>query len=147
MSLSGSVIRKRRLIVSLAVLLLLSTVPRSIYAQDGQITHIVRQGETLTSIANRYHVSVNAIISANHLTDGDSLYIGERLIIPGTASQGVQSKPSQDTTAAPGTYVVQPGDTLIGIADRFGVSVDQLMAANKLTDPALVQIGRVLTIP
>ena len=38
--------------------------------------------------------------------------------------------------AFPGTYVVQRGDTLIGIAQKYGVSLDQLMVANKITDPA-----------
>src|SRR5258708_34361543 len=87
MSLSGNAFNKRRLIGFLLTLLILSISPYSTFAQDGPITHIVRQGETLTSIANRYHVSVNAIIAANHLQDADSLYIGERLVIPGTGAR------------------------------------------------------------
>src|SRR5262249_11422673 len=110
------------------------------YAQEGTV-HIVRDGETLTSIAQRYHTTVDALIVANHLADGNALYVGERLVIPGTAPQAVPAKSS------PGTYTVQSGDTLIGIANQYGLSVDQLMAANKLTDPSLVRIGQVLKIP
>ncbi len=110
------------------------------YAQDGTV-HIVRDGETLTSIAQRYHTSVDALIAANHLKDGDNLYVGQRLLIPGTTTRQVTVKSS------PGTYIVQAGDTLIGIANQYGISVDQLMAANKLTDPSLVRIGQTLKIP
>lgn len=49
--------------------------------------------------------------------------------------------------AAPESYVVAPGDTLIAIAQRFGLSVSSLMEANRLKSPHLLQIGQVLLIP
>jgi stage VI sporulation protein D len=44
-------------------------------------------------------------------------------------------------------YVVQAGDTLSAIAERFGVTVDELVAANNLTDPNVLQVGQTLVIP
>ncbi|MBO9314185.1 MAG: LysM peptidoglycan-binding domain-containing protein [Chloroflexus sp.] len=44
-------------------------------------------------------------------------------------------------------YVVQVGDTLSAIAERFGVTVDELVAANNLTDPNVLQVGQTLLIP
>src|SRR5260370_422092 len=117
--------------------------PQASHAQSGSLTHIVREGETLTSIANHYRVSVYALIAANHLDNADALYVGERLIIPVDVPQGAP----QTGQSAPGTYTVRPGDTLSGIADQLGVSVDQLAAANKIADPSLVQVGRVLKVP
>ncbi|MBC7261163.1 MAG: LysM peptidoglycan-binding domain-containing protein, partial [Chloroflexi bacterium] len=45
------------------------------------------------------------------------------------------------------TYVVQPGDTLYGIAARFGKNVWDIIAANNLSDPYWIWVGQVLTIP
>lgn len=47
------------------------------------IQHVVARGHTIQAIAHRYHVTVKAIIEANHLRDGRHLKIGETLIIPG----------------------------------------------------------------
>jgi LysM repeat protein len=52
-----------------------------------------------------------------------------------------------ETSAEPTLYVVQSGDTLISIAGRFDVSLDDLMRANDLTDPDYVQVGQQLVIP
>jgi len=50
-------------------------------------------------------------------------------------------------TVPPVTYTVKPGDTLSGIADLFGVTVDDIVRANNLADPNSLQVGDVLTIP
>jgi LysM repeat protein len=51
------------------------------------------------------------------------------------------------TPTPSGLYTVQPGDTLGALAERFGVSVDEIVAANNLTDPNNVLAGQVLIIP
>src|SRR5262249_55318898 len=116
-------------------------------AQSGGLIYTVRAGDTLTSIANHFGVAVGAIITANHLKDPNAIMVGMQLVIP-IASKGASGQSSaQSTQSAPGTYVVQRGDTLIGISNKVGVSVEQLMAANKITDPSMIRVGQVLTIP
>jgi LysM repeat protein len=140
--------------VLIALLIIVGAVsfalPRASFAQDSGAVHIVRDGETLTSIAAHYHTTIYVLIAANHLKDGDALYVGERLVIPAaqsaTGSSGLAA-PAASPGTSPGTYVVQPGDTLTRIADQLGVTIDDLMAANKITDPALIRIGQILKIP
>jgi LysM repeat protein len=129
-------------------LLVLALLPVYLaYAQGGTRTHVVRENETLTSIAKRYGVTVEAIIEANKLKDPNAIVIGQTLIIPSNnPSNGAPNQPAQPPSP-PGTYTVQPGDTLIGIAGKLGVTVEALMAANKITDGAVIQIGQVLKIP
>jgi LysM repeat protein len=47
-------------------------------------THVVTKGETLTSIAKRYHVSLDALLQANHISKQAPLQVGQRLVIPST---------------------------------------------------------------
>ncbi len=83
--------------------------------------HAVQEGETLTSIALTYDVTVEAILTVNALENGDFLQIGQELLIPGGTGEEV-----------PGMYTVRLGDTLRGIAGDFNTSVAEVAAANRL---------------
>lgn len=75
-------------------------------------------------------------------------------VIIATHNPGVSTTPPPTpppvvsvVSQAAGGYVVQPGDTLFGIARRYGVSVEQLAAANGISDPNVIGVGQQLTIP
>ncbi|MBN1935005.1 MAG: LysM peptidoglycan-binding domain-containing protein [Anaerolineae bacterium] len=110
--------------------------------------YIVRWGDTLTGIAARYGVNVSQLAAANGLRVNAWVYTGQRLIIPGTS--GTTPTPAQPASPTPTTtsdvYVVRPGDTLIGIARRYGISVSQLAARNGLTWNSWVYVGQKLAI-
>jgi LysM repeat protein len=62
---------------------------------------------------------------------------------PTAATPEATSSPA----ATPTTYVVQPGDTIGEIAERFGVDVEALAAVNDITNPDLIYVGQTLVIP
>jgi membrane-bound lytic murein transglycosylase D len=64
-----------------------------------------------------------------------------------TAPPAQPAAPAPATVAASGGYVVQSGDTLYGIAARFGVSQETLMQANGISDPTQIHVGQQLVIP
>ncbi|MGY1843701.1 polysaccharide deacetylase family protein [Modestobacter sp. SYSU DS0875] len=114
--------------------------------QDG--THVVRPGDTLSSIASRYRASWREIYAANRAAigpDPNVIQVGQRLTIPGAGGGSGGSNGGGSTT-----YVVQPGDTLSSIAARFEVSWREIHAANRATigpDPNVIRAGQRLTIP
>jgi membrane-bound lytic murein transglycosylase D len=87
--------------------------------------HRVESGETLTSIAKRYHVTAAAIADANSLERNAALDAGEKLIIPAV-------QPPSEIKRRLVSYRVRRGDTFLGIADRFSVSADDLRKWNHL---------------
>ena len=87
--------------------------------------HRVENGETLGSIAKKYHVTPAAIAEANSLERGAGLDPGEKLIIPATQAQA-------ETKRRLVSYRVRKGDTLLGIADRFSVDSDDVKKWNRL---------------
>ncbi|AIG27038.1 LysM peptidoglycan-binding domain-containing protein [Brevibacillus laterosporus] len=94
------------------------------------IIYVVRPGDSLYKIANRYKTSVEQIANDNDLTPQQTLVVGQSLVI-----------------VTPKQYTVQPGDSLYEIALRFNVSVQQLAAANNLSASRPIYPGMVLTIP
>ena len=54
---------------------------------------------------------------------------------------------AQEPTPEPPVYEVQPGDTLYSIAERFGTTVEAIVAANGIADPSLIDVGQKLVIP
>jgi membrane-bound lytic murein transglycosylase D len=86
--------------------------------------HVVRSGETLDGISIAMHAHANDIVATNGLALSDGLDAGDELVIP--VASAVAS-------AGPQRYAVRHGDTLITVADRFGVSVEQLRRWNHLS--------------
>ena len=99
--------------------------------------HVVRAGESLDGIASALHARPSEIAEANGIAAGETVDVGDELVIPvAVASAGDH----------PQHYTVRHGDTLVTVADRFGVSVEQLKHWNHLTVECTVKPGRVLTI-
>lgn len=102
--------------------------------------YTVKKGDTLYSIAKIYGTTVPAIKNINYL-DTNQLYIGQVLRIP-----EIYTKPEDMIIPNYINYVVQKGDTLYGIAKKFGVNVSDLMKSNSLSSNNL-KTGQVLVIP
>lgn len=109
--------------------------------QSGWI-YIVQRGDTLSSIGRRYGVSVNALMWANNITNPNRIYVGQRLFIP----SGDGGHPGPDHGCA-FVHTVQRGETLSQLARWYGVSVQQLVAANNLSNASRIYVGQRLCIP
>jgi membrane-bound lytic murein transglycosylase D len=86
--------------------------------------HVVRSGETLDGIATALHAHASDIATTNGLKADDGLDTGDELVIPVAGAVA---------NAGPQRYAVRHGDTLITVADRFGVSVEDLRRWNHLS--------------
>jgi len=104
--------------------------------------HRVESGDTLASVAHKYHTSPASITEANHLP-ADDLQIGAKLIIPLTP--GESDGEGMAFSKHPTRYKVRKGDTLYSIADDFDVPVEKLRKWNHLRG-SKVTAGRTLTI-
>ena len=98
--------------------------------------HVVRAGESLDGIASALHARPTEIAEANGIAAGETVDVGDELVIP-VATVSASDHPQH--------YTVRHGDTLVTVADRFGVSVEQLRHWNHLTS-STAKPGRVLTI-
>jgi murein DD-endopeptidase MepM/ murein hydrolase activator NlpD len=118
---------------------------------DGGAPVTVNQGETVETIARRYGVPVSAILQANGFANAGSIRAGQRLVIPHYVSAGAEAQPRATTAAAPaageGVHVVAPGEHLISIARKYGVTLSALARANNIKPYAAISIGDRLTIP
>ena len=116
---------------------------------QGPGSHQVAAGDSFDSIANKYGVTVRELVSANPqlLKIGDKLTVPVPVAIPQESSSTTTPGSSGQPGATPRTYTVKRGDTLSGIAIRYGTTVAALATANNITNPNGLQIGQVLTIP
>ena len=95
--------------------------------------YTVRRGDTLYSIANKFGTTVDTIKRLNNLTS-NTLTIGQTLLI------------SEETLPEVSTYIVEKGDTLYGIANKFGTTVDIIKRLNNLTVNTLLP-GQQILVP
>lgn len=114
----------------------------NIKEEDKGLTYIVKPGDTLYKIANSYGISVDSIKSANKLTS-NNLSIGQELLIP---VEDIIVEETDKETPAGINYVVVKGDNLYSIANKYGVSVNDIKELNNLNSNTL-SIGQILKIP
>lgn len=107
------------------------------------VTHSVKKGETLSGIARKYGVSSSSIKSSNKLKS-NTVRIGQKLRIK-TTKKSSSSKKRSASKKRTTTYTVKSGDTLSGIARKFGTSSAQIKKDNKLKN-SNVRIGQKLKV-
>ena len=101
-------------------------------------TYTVKKGDTLWDIAINNGTTVDQLMQDNNLTSS-LIFPGDKLTYNTTVAQVAQAKEQ-------GYYTVVLGDTLGKVANRFGVSVDELVKLNNLSDPNLIYVGTVLKV-
>lgn len=123
--------------------------------------YTVQAGDSFSSIARKTKVSVSALIKANPNVIPEKLQLGQKLQMPSAADLATTATPRQPEPVVPetprtdapppvaqdGYHVIQSGDTLHGIAQRSGTTVDAISKLNGITNPAALKIGTKLKLP
>jgi membrane-bound lytic murein transglycosylase D len=122
----------------------------SLASKTSIVRHRVRRGETLSSIARRYRVSISAIRNYNNMRKNSVLVAGRTIGIPlqgwkKTSSRNISKSASGMRLNSAGQYRVQKGDVLQIIARSFGVSVEKIKELNNLQSDS-IYAGRLLQI-
>lgn len=113
------------------------------------VTYVVEKGDNLSKIASKYRTSVAAIMELNGMSK-TSIKVGKKLKIPTNTKSFAQTAAvaKQDSKKYEGklTHTVKSGDTLGGIAIKYGVPLKTLMEQNGIQDARKIRIGKVLII-
>lgn len=116
-------------------------------------THTVQSGESLTSVARKYNMSVQDLAVLNGLSVTDGILINQKLKVSGTPvkSSGSTSSSSGNTSSSnsanTSTYKVQSGDTLTAIAKKLGVSNADIAALNSFNANSPLIAGQTIKVP
>ncbi|UNU73222.1 LysM peptidoglycan-binding domain-containing protein [Moraxella nasovis] len=120
------------------------------------IKYTVKAGDTLTGVANAYGVSIDELAAANNMQNTDQLLRGATITIPADGETSTQSaskakavaqKPSGNVIQSTESYKVQAGDSLTSLANKYGVSIDDLATTNGLSSKAGLRRGQTLKVP
>jgi LysM repeat protein len=106
-------------------------------------TVVVQPGDTLTAIARRHGLSVGHLVDLNDLADPNRIYAGQRLRI----GRDVKPRAAASRSRHFKIHVVRSGATLWGIARYYGVSVSEIVAANRIANPSRIFAGQRLVVP
>lgn len=99
--------------------------------------YIVRAGDTLSEIAQRYGTTYQHLAAINGIADPNIIHVGDRIVIDGVV-------PAQSSDEE--YYTIQPGDTLSGIAERYGTSYQYLAYINGISDPNKIYAGDTIRV-
>ena len=98
--------------------------------------HTVGEGENLTYIATLYEIAIEELLALNGLSDADTLFVGQTLIVPGGEGEAVAT-----------VHTVQGGDTLEQLAAVFNTTPTAVLQANRMINPAQAPaVGQTVTV-
>ncbi|BCX46326.1 peptidoglycan-binding protein lysM [Haloferula helveola] len=105
--------------------------------------HVVREGDTLSKIASTHGVELDAVLEANRIPDPSRIAVGQRIVMPGPDASLLPKLERAERR----THVVQSGENLYRISLRYGVDLDDLLAANPAVDPRRLRVGQKISVP
>ena len=105
-----------------------------VFVCHGERIHTVKKNETLSAIAGKYGVSTSSLQAYNGITNPNLVFIGKKLKIPDSTVQQIE-------------YTVKKGDSLGGVASRFGIKLSDLTSRNNIDRPDLIKVGQKIIIP
>lgn len=110
------------------------------------IPHVVEENENLQTLAERFKISEEVIRQNNKLAPESQVQKGQALCMPVSPETVASLTPQPTATAAPVTYSVEKGDNVGTIAEKFDISVNELLQQNNITQESILQIGQKLVI-
>ncbi|NIW24001.1 MAG: LysM peptidoglycan-binding domain-containing protein, partial [Gammaproteobacteria bacterium] len=119
-------------------------------AQMPDIYHRVGRGDTISQIAERYSVSMRSLVELNGLRSRNFIRAGQVLRLPGNGEATPMTLAQLDGgdvgSGDAGTYIVRAGDSINGIASRFGIDERVILARNGIRDRNRIFVGQELLI-
>jgi LysM repeat protein len=109
--------------------------------------HRVKRGETISEIADEYGVTQQELRTWNNLDSRGRIRVGQRLRVVSPDAPRATPSPESPDSSGMRTHVVQRGETLEGLAKRYGVSVQALRKANGMSSRASLKAGSAIKIP
>ncbi len=97
----------------------------------------IKEGDTLSKIADEYQVTVRSIMDSNQIYDGDKLKVGDKILLPDNAI----------VTNSRIKYKVMPGDTLEKIASLYSIDKDEIITLNNIEKPNILALDQILFLP
>ena len=101
---------------------------------------IVKRGDTLSQIAQRFNTSYEYLAKINDIANPNLIFVGEKIYVPSLANSNLN-----DTSHI--LYIVKRGNTLTQISRLYGVSIESIVQLNDIANPNLILAGEVLRIP
>lgn len=119
----------------------------TLHAAPSTVKHTIKSGDSLYTIAHKYHTSVEKIQQSNHVKKGEVLKLGRVLTIPSSSANQKIVKNVKKVNAKPVSYVIKKGDTLFGIARKHQTSIGTLSEMNGIKKGQALKLGEVIKIP
>jgi len=130
-----------KIVIFIGIFSLLVSAP--VFAQDN--SYVVQRGDNLYRIAQRFGITTQALADANGITDPARIFAGQQLTVPNFDTSGaVVENPLVGGT--PANHSVTYGENLQSIANLYGMTVEQVMQINNITNPDLIYRGQQLTV-
>lgn len=106
---------------------------------SSETTYIVKKGDTLSGIASKYGTTYQVLASYNGISNPNLIGVGQAIKIPNGTMSHITNTSSR-------TYIVKKGDTLSGIASRYGTTYQKISRDNNISNPNKIYPGQKLII-
>jgi peptidoglycan endopeptidase LytE len=111
--------------------------------------YTIKAGDSLSLIARNHQTTITNLLALNpSITDVNRIFAGQRINVAASTPVPSPSQPKPPAQPAANTYIIKSGDTLSSVANRHGVTLNNLLAANPAIKNAnRISIGQVISIP